>query len=224
MPGTSPLPTGVFGGGVSARRQSSPARRGLRWGSASPTGCHRGREDAGLKPPAGDHGPHSTQRLSPCSSRRLLCGHERCGGRSDPTGWDAGLDAAAPVHLPRASSEPGSRLWLLLSCVPAPCPQVSPVNRPGSCSLALFFPRGHPRPPWHAEFHLLLDYVKAPASQPVSACGTGPAVCIITRVLETRPSGGLGLRIVSTWEGQGVASRASWGPSTSPVTQLASLR
>lgn len=195
---------------------------GLSQGPASPTCCHHGQEDAGLKPPARDHGPHSTQRPSPCSSRQLLQGHNRCRGRSDPAGWDVGLDAAAPVPLLRASLEPGSPLGLLLPHVPAPCPQVSPMNRPrllaGSRSLNLSFPEGHPRPPWHAKFHLLLDYVKAPVSLPVSACCPRHYPCPGDQTLR-----GPGAPCCLHPEAAGVASRASWGPSTSPVTQLAYL-
>lgn len=96
------------------------------------------------------------------------------------------------------------------------------MNRPrllaGSRSLDLSFPGGHPRPPWHAKFYLLLDYVKAPASLPVSACCPHHYPCPGDQTLR-----GPGAPRCLHPEAAGVASQASWGPSTSPVTQLAYL-
>lgn len=96
-PRTSPLPTGVFGGAVSARRQSSPAQRGLCTPSPGSAGAQLplqavtvGRRMRGSSLLPGTTGAHSTQKPSPCSSRWPL--RAAAGTEGGLTPWDGTRD------------------------------------------------------------------------------------------------------------------------------------
>ena len=96
-PGTAPLPTGVFGGAVSARRQSSPARRGLRTPSRGSAGAQlplqavtAGRRMRGSSLLPGTTGAHSTQKPSPYSPHWLL--RAAAGTEGGLTPWEGTRD------------------------------------------------------------------------------------------------------------------------------------
>ena len=179
----------------------------------------------------GTTGAHSTQKPSPCSPRWLLRAAAGTEGGLTPRDGVRDLMQQHPLfpwpEPPRKQAAP----WGSRDPVSPPlAPGVSPVNRPrlwaSSCSLALSFLGGHPRPPWYTEFHLLLSTSRPPLLSRLLPAGQVPLSAPSPVSWRPDPPWARGSALSPPRSGRGWgcwASQASWAPSMSPVTQLAPL-
>lgn len=172
---------------------------GLSRGPASPTGCHHRQEDAGLKPPARDRGPHSHRGqalAAPASCSRATTGAE---GGLIPQG--RGTRRGAPVPAPSLLGT-GSPLGLLLPMSPPPPPGQSyepPRLLAGSRSLGFILPGRCKRPPG------MLNSISAPrlCQGPRFPAGFRLLSAPLPVSWRPDPPRALGLNVVSTQKQRG---------------------